>query len=115
MEYHTQASPHGLLARNTLIPKMGKAGFSVVFFGIENIKPQNLKFFDKSIPVNKLKELVNGTHKNGIIEFGGFILGNPDDNLKDFDLNVRFAKMLDLDFPAFQIFTPFPKTELRSN
>jgi len=48
-----------------------------------------------------------------MISFGGFILGNPGDNLKDFDNNVKFARMLDLDVHAFEIITPYPKTEIR--
>ncbi|MHA1897326.1 MAG: B12-binding domain-containing radical SAM protein, partial [Promethearchaeota archaeon] len=113
IEYHTQASAEGLLRRKTLIPKMNKAGFSVVFFGIENVQPKNLNLFNKYIPLQRLKGLVKSLHKNGMISFGGFILGNPDDNEEDINANLKFAKMLNLDFPAFQILTPFPKTEIR--
>ncbi|MHA1342113.1 MAG: B12-binding domain-containing radical SAM protein [Promethearchaeota archaeon] len=114
MEFHTQASAYGLLARDSLIPKMGKAGFSVVFFGIENISKRNLKTFRKSIPAaEKVKTLVSKLHKNNMISFGGFILGNPEDSIEDFERNFQYAKYLDLDVPAFQILTPFPKTELR--
>jgi hypothetical protein len=48
-----------------------------------------------------------------MISFGGFILGNPYDGLPDFDMNVKFARYLDLDVPAFEIMTPYPKTETR--
>jgi len=113
MEYHVQASVAGLLARSSLIPKMKKAGFSIVFFGIENADPRNLKFFRKSIPVKKIKYLVDQLHKNGMLTFGGFILGNPEDDLKSFEYNFKFAKYLNLDIPAWQIITPFPKTETR--
>ena len=114
MEFHTQASAYGLLARDSLIPKMGKAGFSVVFFGIENISKRNLQTFRKSIPnAEKLKTLVSKLHKYNMISFGGFIIGNPEDSLKDFENNFQYAKYLDLDVPAFQLLTPFPKTELR--
>ena len=113
LEFHTQASAAGLLSRPNLIEKMGKAGFGIVFFGIENIRKANLKFFKKSIPIFRLKELVNRLHKANIISFGGFILGNPHDTLADLRNNLEFARYLDLDFPAFQVLTPFPKTEIR--
>jgi anaerobic magnesium-protoporphyrin IX monomethyl ester cyclase len=112
-EFHTQASAAGLLQYDTLIPKMGKAGFGVVFFGIENISKKNLAFFKKSIPIKRLHTLVAKLHANNIISFGGFILGNPNDDLNDMERNLKFAKLLNLDFPAFQILTPFPKTEIR--
>ncbi|GAB4331632.1 MAG: radical SAM protein [Promethearchaeota archaeon] len=115
LEFHTQASASGLLAREPLVEKMGKANFSVVFFGIENLKPRNLAFMDKRVPVGKLKRLVRALHDNGMISFGGFIFGNPDDGEADFWRNVEFARYLDLDFPAFQIMVPFPKTGTRED
>ncbi|MHA1341696.1 MAG: B12-binding domain-containing radical SAM protein [Promethearchaeota archaeon] len=113
MEYHVQASVAGLLSRPNLIKKMKKAGFSIIFFGIENVNPRNLKFFKKSVPIKRIKFLVDQLHKNGMLTFGGFILGNPDDDLKSFEYNFKFAKYLDLDIPAWQIITPFPRTETR--
>ncbi|MBD3351842.1 MAG: radical SAM protein [Candidatus Lokiarchaeota archaeon] len=115
MSFHVQASANGLLSRPNLIPKMGKAGFRIVFFGIENINKKDLKFFQKSIPLKKLKTLVKRLHKHGMLSFGGFILGNPEDNLANFEQNLQFAKMLDLDIPAWQIITPFPRTETRED
>ena len=94
---------------------MGKAGFSIVFFGIENINPKNLKFFQKSIPLKRLKFLVRKLHKHGMLSFGGFILGTPNDSLKNFEYNLKFAKQLNLDIPAWQIITPFPKTKTRAD
>ncbi len=113
LEFHTQASAAGLLSRPKLIEKMGKAGFNIIFFGIENISKANLKFFKKSIPILRLKELVQRLHKANMISFGGFILGNPNDHLEDLERNLIFARYLNLDFPAFQVLTPFPKTEIR--
>ncbi len=113
LTFHTQAGAVGLIARDTLIPKMGKAGFSIVFFGIENYQKKNLDLFSKRIPLLKLKKMVKDLYKNGMTSFGGFIIGNPDDNVADIETNVRFAKYLDLDVPAFQVITPFPRTELR--
>ncbi len=113
IHYQTQASAAGLLKREKLIYKMGKAGFNLCFFGIENINPKNLDFFEKSVPVTQIKTLVKKLHQNNIISLGGFILGNPDDKLSDIKMNVKFAKYLDLDAPAYQILVPFPKTEIR--
>ncbi len=113
LTFHTQAGAAGLIARDTLIPKMGKAGFSIVFFGIENYQKKNLDLFSKSIPLLKLKKMVKDLYTNGMTSFGGFIIGNPDDNVADIEANVKFAKSLDLDIPAFQVITPFPRTELR--
>lgn len=114
IEFFTQASAHGLISRKELIPKMGKAGFGIVFFGIESVKKETLKDFKKSIPqAQKMKDLVTNLHKNHMVSFGGFILGNPKDTLQDLRNNIAYAKYLDLDVPAYQILTPFPKTEIR--
>lgn len=113
LSYHVQASATGLLARDSLVPKMGRAGFKVVFFGIESPDPAALKFFGKSVPVGGLRHLVRVLHDNGMISFGGFILGNPDDDARAFDRAVEFARWLDLDVPAFELLQPYPGTELR--
>src|SRR5271157_1495904 len=111
--FHTQAGAVGLIARPTLITKMGKAGFSIVFFGIENYRKKNLDLFAKRLPLLKLKQMVKDLRQNGMTSFGGFIIGNPDDNVADIEANVNFARYLDLDVPAFQVLVPFPKTESR--
>ncbi|MBD3351316.1 MAG: radical SAM protein, partial [Candidatus Lokiarchaeota archaeon] len=95
MQFFTQASANGLLTKNTLIPKMGKAGFGIVFFGIENVSKRNLKLFRKSVPkADRMKTLVQKLHDNNIISFGGFIVGNPDDTLSDIRRNIDYAQFL---------------------
>ncbi|MHA1732204.1 MAG: B12-binding domain-containing radical SAM protein [Promethearchaeota archaeon] len=115
VEYHVQASVKGLTSRPSLVSKMGRANFSAVFFGVENADPRNLAFMDKRVPVRRVKALVRELHDHGMISFGGFILGNPDDDESSFEANLKFARELDLDFPAFQLLTPYPATETRDD
>ncbi|HHT9131167.1 MAG TPA: B12-binding domain-containing radical SAM protein [Candidatus Tripitaka californicus] len=113
MRYIIQASSTGIASSDTLVDKMARAGFKIVFLGIENISPENLKRLKKGNIVEKTRLAVKKLHDRNIMIVGGIILGNPEDKEEDIAGNYRFLKELDIDFYADQILTPYPKTPVR--
>ena len=114
LRYMVQASVAGIVSRRELIPKMARAGFKVVFLGIENVSVRNLKFLSKvKEAAERAREAVSRLKEHGMFVMGGFVLGNPEDGEEDFWRNFEFAKSLKLDAPLFFVATPYPKTALR--
>ncbi len=119
MDYHIQASVQGISSSETLVKKMAKAGFKLVFLGIESISQRNLAFLapgkDRVGTHANTGKAVSYLRKYGMIVAGGFILGNPDDTEEDFWATVDGAQMLKVDLPLFFLSTPYPKTQLRED
>ncbi len=113
IRYIIQASCAGIASSETLAEKMAKAGFRIVFLGIENVSKENLKNLKKGNIIEKAKTAVKKLHDQDIMIVGGMIIGLPNDKEIDIAQNYEFFVELDIDFFADQILTPYPKTELR--
>ena len=110
--YYTQAGVKGIASSPEMVKKMSKAGFDGVFLGIENVSNRNLKFYNKGKIKNETEKAVKSLHEHDMIIAGGFVLGSPEDKEIDFWDNYNFSKKLNLDWPVFQILTPYPKTKV---
>lgn len=115
IQYYTQAGVDGIAYSPEVARKMARAGFDGVFLGIENVSKRNLKFYDKGRILKKIRKAVKYLHDNDMIIAGGFVLGTPDDREIDFWENYEFSKELEVDYPVFQILTPYPKTKIRED
>ncbi len=113
--YAIQASSVGIASSERLANKMARAGFKLVFLGIENPYKQNLMNLNKGNIVEKSILAVKYLKENGILISGGFIIGNPDDDYQSIHDTYKFAKTLKVDFGAIQILVPYPKTKMRDN
>ena len=113
IRYIIQASSVGIASSDILAQKMAKAGFRIVFLGIENVSKENLKNLKKGNIIEKTKLAVKKLHEQDIMIVGGMIIGHPNDKEEDIAQNYEFFVNLDIDFFADQILTPYPKTELR--
>ena len=111
--YIIQASCVGIASSETLAEKMAKAGFKIVFLGIENVSVENLKRMKKGRILEKSKTAIKRLHDNDIMILGGIIIGNPDDKESDIAQNYEYCRDNNIDFAAFQILTPYPKTGSR--
>jgi radical SAM superfamily enzyme YgiQ (UPF0313 family) len=113
INYYVQAGVKGIASSPEMVRKMEKAGFDGVFLGIENVSERNLKYYNKGKIKTETKKAVKYLHDNDMIVAGGFVLGSPEDNEVDFWDNFNFSKELKVDWPVFQILTPYPKTKIR--
>ncbi|MDE1889722.1 MAG: cobalamin-dependent protein [Planctomycetota bacterium] len=115
IRYIIQASSTGIASSDTLAEKMAKAGFRIVFLGIENVSEENLRLMKKGNIVEKTKLAVKRLHEQNIMIVGGMIIGNPNDKEEDIARNYEFFVDLQIDFFADQILTPYPKTGMRAD
>ncbi len=113
LHYHVQTSTSGIAKDPEVVKKMGRAGFKLVFLGIENVLARNLELFNKTGMSTHVEKAVKYLHDNNIIVNAGIIMGNPDDTMEDLWANFEVARKLKVDLPIFYILTPYPKTELR--
>jgi len=115
IEYITQVSVNGMAKDPELAELMGKAGFNLVFLGIENVSPEQLKEMKKGDIRKATERAIAYCHDNGIAVMGGFIAGLPDDGKKEIKYLFQQARRLGVDHIMVQCVTPYPNTELREN
>ena len=113
IRYIIQASSTGIASSDTLAKKMARAGFRIVFLGIENVSEENLRLMKKGNIIEKTKLAVKRLHEQNIMIVGGMIIGNPNDKEEDIARNYEFFVDSEIDFFADQILTPYPKTGMR--
>ena len=113
INYIVQASSTGIASSEKLVKKMARAGFKIVFLGIENVDEENLRMLKKGNIINSTRKAVKMLHDNDMLVTGGIILGSPEDKEEAIANNYSFLKELDVDFYADQILTPYPKTPIR--
>ena len=92
---------------------MARAGFELVFLGIENVSERNLKMMKKGNILDKTKRAIEYLHKYKILIIGGMIIGHAEDREEDIAQNYTFFDEHDIDFFSDQIITPYPKTGMR--
>lgn len=115
VKYAVQASINGLKNTPNLIEKMAEAGVKWVFLGIEATSDETLNFLhkDNQFKSNEINFVVKELRKNGMVVFGGIIIGNPDDSEESIGKTFKFVKKLKLHVAGFVLLTPFPKTKVR--
>lgn len=111
--YVVQASSVGMSSSERLIEKMARAGFELVFLGIENVSERNLRMMKKGNILDKTKLAIEYLHKHKILIVGGMIIGHAEDREEDIAQNYEFFDRHDIDFFSDQIITPYPKTGMR--
>ena len=116
IDYLVQASVHGIARDEKLVAKMARAGFKLVFMGIENVSSNHLEFLSKDKKISSESEYaVRLLQKNNIIVAGGFIIGLPEDTRESIWQNYHFAKRMNIDDPIISVITPYLNTDMRNN
>jgi len=115
MRFVTQAHSAGISRDPELARKMARAGFDIVFLGIENVSKRNLKLMKKGDIVEHSKRAIEYLHANDIMIIGGMIIGHAEDTEQDIRENFEFFRENDVDFIGDQVMTPYPKTEIRKD
>lgn len=113
IQYATQVSSIGMGTDERIVKKMRKAGFTIVFLGLENVSPKNLAFYRKGQIVDYTRRAIEYLHRSGIVILGGVVLGAEDDTERDFEINFNFLIGMQVDSLLVQILTPYPGTVLR--
>ena len=115
INYIVQASSTGIASSDKLTEKMARAGFKIIFLGIENVDEENLRMLKKGNIINSTRQAVKKLHDNNMMITGGIILGNPEDKEETIANNYKFLEEMDIDFYADLILTPYPRTPIRDD
>ncbi len=91
---------------------MKRAGAHTVYFGIESGSQKILDFIGKGTTLDLAKSSVRKANDAGLYTLGSFIIGFPDDTIKDVKTTIKFSKSIGVTVAQFTIATPYPGTRL---
>ncbi len=98
------------LVDEALLKKARRAGFWMLFYGIESGDPRILSTVCKGLSLEEVERAFRLTRKAGIRTFGSFMVGNLEENKDSIEKSLAFFKKIDPDYGGFAIATPFPGT-----
>jgi len=107
--------PNGIRADKVdeeLMGKMRNAGCFAVSLGIESGVEEEFNTIKKGEELADIVRAAATARKNHISVFGNFIIGLPGSHLNSIRKSVKFAKKLKLESCIFNLFVPFPGTEV---
>lgn len=95
-----------------LLEKLKQAGCSCITLGIESGSKNMLQSIDKGIIKKQIKDAVNQIKKVGIPIKLNFIVGFPNETLKEAYQTLNFAKKLNPLYAHFHYCIPYPGTQI---
>jgi anaerobic magnesium-protoporphyrin IX monomethyl ester cyclase len=100
------------IVNQELLEKMNKAGCKTIWFGVESGSQKILQRIGRNTTIKQIETAFNLCRRNGIQIACSFMLGLPDETLKDMEMSLKFAKKLDPDWCQFNIFIAYPYSRL---
>jgi len=91
---------------------MKKVGLQALKYGVESAEQALVDHSGKKLDLEKVKEIVHLTKKQGIFVHLTFTFGLPGETAATIDKTIRLACELDPDSLQFSIITPFPGSRL---
>jgi len=110
VNWYYQGRADLLVKYKDLLPLTRRAGNRMVQIGIEASSDEQRDELNKQLSTETVKKAVRLLRQHDIVCQGMMIVGVPSDSPRTFDHKVRFIKRLDVDFPVFTLYTPFPGT-----
>jgi radical SAM superfamily enzyme YgiQ (UPF0313 family) len=96
-----------------MVKEMVKAGCKIIYFGIESANQRILNYYNKQTTPQQTKTAVKNARKAGMdVIVGSFILGAPDETRSEIANTLKFAEILPIDLPQFNILGVFPGMEI---
>ncbi|MGD0406000.1 MAG: radical SAM protein [Candidatus Bathyarchaeia archaeon] len=100
------------LVNQDLLEVMSKAGCKTIWFGVESGSQRILQRIGRNTTLQQIENAFKLCRKNDIQIACSFMLGLPDETLKDMEASLKFAKKLDPDWCQFNIFIAYPDSKL---
>ena len=100
------------LVNQELLEVMSKAGCKTIWFGVESGSQKILQRIERNTTLEQIETAFKLCQKNGIQTACSFMLGMPDETLKDMEASLKFAKKLNPDWCLFNIFIANPDSKL---
>jgi anaerobic magnesium-protoporphyrin IX monomethyl ester cyclase len=110
VRWYYQGRADLLVKHQDLLPLMRRAGNLMVQIGIEAADDQQRDELNKRLRTETVKEAVRLLRRYDIVCQGMLMVGLPSDSPRTFEQKVHLVKRLDIDFPVFVNYTPFPGT-----
>ena len=110
VNWYYQGRADLLVKYKDLLPLTRRAGNRMVQIGIEASSDEQRDELNKQLRTETVKEAVRLLRQHDIVCQGMMIVGMPSDSPRTFEDKVSFIKRLDVDFPVFTMYTPFPGT-----
>jgi len=101
-----------LIGHADLLPLMRESGNLMTQLGIEASTDSELDSLHKRLAVEEIETAVRLLKENDIVCQGLLITGTTTDDGPSIVHKLRFAKWLDIDFPIFTVYTPFPGSDV---
>ncbi len=101
-----------LVEHRNLLPLMRETGNRMVQIGIEASTERQMEEMNKNLSLDKIAEAVKLLRDHDIVAQGLIIVGTRSDSADSIIQKVRYMKRLDVDFPIFTMFTPFPGSDV---
>jgi len=111
LNWYYQGRADLLIKHQEYLPLMRRAGNLMVQIGIEANSDEELRRLRKNLTGEQVQEALALLREHGIVCQGMMILGTRQDDANSILRKVDYLKWLDVDFPVFTIYTPFPGTE----
>ncbi len=111
-KFFAQVRVDSVVKSPQMIQMMAKAGFWVVFIGIESVNEKTLKDIRKGLSFSQVLKALKILHENKIIVIGNLIIGvdlNATEN--DIKKEIKFIKSIDIDLISYVLLTPFPGSD----
>ncbi len=71
---------------------MRRAGFNVIYFGVESVSKNVLNYYNKHIHPEKAQEAIRNAKKAGMLVVTSFIFGAPVETKDDIESTIKFIK-----------------------
>ena len=114
MNYMIQIRADIIAKHPKLAEKLAEAGVKIAFMGIESGSEEVLKAMRKGLKKNDALKAIQLLSEQGIITYGGVIIGAPYESRKDRKATYKFVQMLGdhgLDVVQISIYTPLPGSD----
>lgn len=95
-----------------MVEKMADAGCKTIFVGVESGDNRTLKQYHKGSKTQACHDAMDILKKYNIQVIASYILGAPEETVRQMIRTIRFAQQLDTTAAQFTLLTPFPGTQL---
>ena len=95
-----------------LLAAMSRAGCKTIWFGVESGSQHILQRIGRNTTLEQIETAFKLCRKNNIKTACSFMLGVPDETIKDMEASLKFAKKLNPDWCIFNVFIANPDSRL---
>jgi radical SAM superfamily enzyme YgiQ (UPF0313 family) len=95
-----------------LLGRMAKNGCIRINFGIESGDEDVLRAINRNMSIDTIRKAVKWSKEVGIMTFGFFMIGLPQDTKESIEKTLKLMLELDLDFMQLNKFTMLPHTQM---